>query len=63
MTFQKTLTQKAVVVFETKMRHLARRFIFQQEYHHVCGAVCLVLRKNSDSNGSLNMSHGFNLSS
>lgn len=38
MTFQKTLTQKAVVVFEMKMRHLVRRFIFQQEYHHVCGA-------------------------
>lgn len=37
-----------MVVFETEMRHLVRRFIFQQEYHHVCGVVCLVLRKNSE---------------
>lgn len=37
MTFQKPLTQTAVVVFESTMRHLVRRLTFQQEYHHVCG--------------------------
>lgn len=35
---QKSLTQKAVVVFEIKMRHSGGRFIFQQLYHHDCGA-------------------------
>lgn len=37
---QKTLTQKAELVFETRMRHLVRRFIFQQQYHDCAAKSC-----------------------
>lgn len=37
---QETLTQKAELVFETRMRHLVRRFIFQQQYHDCAAKSC-----------------------